>query len=250
MTPLFCLRLAWGMAAALLLLSPAQVNPRFYRVQFQVTLGLGALAAVFLLQNPETDSVLLGVLGSSLFLSFLGSVVWSLHGAPGGRVVMLLNAVAFTAALALTGRMFFADLALPTLLTVEFSSALVLGMAMTAMLMGHSYLIAPSMSMTPLLRLLAALSVAMLLRGVLAGLGVWSWTAEHSLTTLNDVTLMLPVRWLLGFIIPGALCWMAWQAARIRSTQSATGILYAVVFCCFVGELTSQLLLNSTRLPL
>ena len=250
MTPLFCLRLAWGMAAALLILSPVQVNPRFYRVQFQVTLGLAALAGVFLFQNPEADLTLLGVLGAGLALSFLGSVVWSLEGAPGGRVVMVLNAVAFAAALALTARQVLADLDLSALLMVEFSSALVLGTAMTAMLMGHSYLIAPSMSITPLLRLLAALSVAVLARGALAAVGVWSWTAEHSLRTLNDVTLMLPVRWLLGFIIPLALCWMAWQAARIRSTQSATGILYAVVFCCFVGELTSQYLLNTTRLPL
>ncbi len=250
MAPLFCLRLAWGMAAALLVLAPAQVNPRFYRVQFQVALGLGALAAVFLFQQPETGPLLLGVLGGGLFLAFLGSVVWSLEGAPGGRLVTLLNAAAFAVALALAARQTFADLAWPTILLVEFSSALVLGLAMTAMLMGHSYLIAPSMSITPLLRLLAALSVAVVARGILAGLGVLSWTAGHSLTTLNDVTLMLPVRWLLGFIIPLALCWMAWQAARIRSTQSATGILYAVVFCCFVGEITSQLLLNTTRLPL
>jgi hypothetical protein len=39
---------------------------------------------------------------------------------------------------------------------------------------------------------------------------------------------------------------MAWQSARIRSTQSATGILYVVVIFCFLGELTSQLLLGST----
>ena len=35
---------------------------------------------------------------------------------------------------------------------------------------------------------------------------------------------------------------MAWRTARIRSTQSATGILYVVVIFCFLGELTSQLL--------
>ena len=45
-----------------------------------------------------------------------------------------------------------------------------------------------------------------------------------------------------GFVAPLALDWMAWQTARIRSTQSATGILYVVVIFCFLGELTSQLL--------
>jgi hypothetical protein len=56
------------------------------------------------------------------------------------------------------------------------------------------------------------------------------------------VALWLPVRWLVGFLAPLGLVWMAWQAARIRSTQSATGILYVVVIFCFLGELTGLLL--------
>jgi hypothetical protein len=39
---------------------------------------------------------------------------------------------------------------------------------------------------------------------------------------------------------------MAWETARIRSTQSATGILYVVVILSFLGELTSQLLREKT----
>jgi hypothetical protein len=61
--------------------------------------------------------------------------------------------------------------------------------------------------------------------------------------------LWLPVRWLLGFLGPLALTWMAWQTAKIRSTQSATGILYVVVIFCFLGELTS-LILRDTGLSL
>ena len=41
---------------------------------------------------------------------------------------------------------------------------------MTAMLMGHSYLIAPAMSLAPLLRLLVALVAALLLRMAVAAL--------------------------------------------------------------------------------
>jgi hypothetical protein len=54
--------------------------------------------------------------------------------------------------------------------------------------------------------------------------------------------LWLPLRWGLGFAAPLGLTWMAWQTARIRSTQSATGILYVVVVFCFLGELTALLL--------
>jgi hypothetical protein len=57
---------------------------------------------------------------------------------------------------------------------------------------------------------------------------------------------LLLVRWGLGIVAPVVLGWMAWETARIRSTQSATGILYVVVIVCFLGELTSQLLVDKT----
>jgi hypothetical protein len=115
------------------------------------------------------------------------------------------------------------------------------------MLMGHSYLIAPAMSLTPLLRLLAGVFIATTLRLAVAGVSLWSWTAGHSLVNLEDETVLwLPVRWALGLLGPLLLGWMAWQAARIRSTQSATGILYVVVILSFLGELTSLVLLEST----
>ena len=50
------------------------------------------------------------------------------------------------------------------------------------------------------------------------------------------------MRWAVGFAGVLGLTWMAWRTARIRSTQSATGILYVVVIFCFLGELTGQLL--------
>ena len=88
---------------------------------------------------------------------------------------------------------------------------------------------------------------ATLVRMALASAGLWSWTAGHSLGNLEDETVLwLPLRWGLGLVAPLVLGWMAWQTARIRSTQSATGILYVVVILCFLGELTSQVLLGST----
>jgi hypothetical protein len=115
-----------------------------------------------------------------------------------------------------------------------------LGTATTAMLMGHSYLIAPNMTLAPLLRLLMAFFAALLLRGVIAAIDLSSWADGHSLTALDEVTLLLPVRWGVGFVGPLVLGIMAWQTARIRSTQSATGILYVLVILTFLGELVGQ----------
>jgi hypothetical protein len=62
--------------------------------------------------------------------------------------------------------------------------------------------------------------------------------------------LWLPLRWGLGFVGPLVLAWMAWRTVRIRSTQSATGILYVAVIFCFLGELTGQLLWSNTGILL
>lgn len=245
MTAIFLLRVAVGLVAGLCLLSPKQVNPRFYRAQFWITFGLAVAAAVF--ASDLAGPALWIALVCALLLAFSGSVVWSLEGAPGGRIIVTLTGMALAVCLGLAewGREGAGDLA--RRLAQDAASAALLGSALTAMLLGHFYLIAPGMSLTPLLRMLAGLAVAVLLRLAVAAAGLWSWTAEHSLTNLNDVTILwLPLRWGVGFVAPLVLAWMAWQAARIRSTQSATGILYVAVIFCFLGELSGQLLWSTT----
>jgi len=244
----FCLRLALGMAGCLLLLSPAQVAPRFYRVQFLTVLGLGAVAGVFALATASPG--VLSALGAAMVLAFLGSFVWTLEGAPFGRSTIVMTGLALFVALALKdlepAAVAAGSVTSPVVqpywaLLDDLTSAAFLGTATSAMLMGHSYLVAPAMALTPLLRLLAALFAATLLRMLVAAL-LW-WTAgQRAFTLEEDVLLWLPVRWGLGFIGPLVLGWMAWQSTRIRSTQSATGILYVVVIFCFLGELTSQLM--------
>src|SRR5436309_1799681 len=102
MLALFCLRLACGMVACLLLLSAGQVNPRFFRTHLLTALGLTVLAAVFLCDTADLPLWLALVTGMAL--AFAGSVVWLLEGAPGGRGLVVLTAAALTAALLLAGR--------------------------------------------------------------------------------------------------------------------------------------------------
>ncbi len=245
MIAIFCLRLAVGLMAALALLSPAQINPRFFRAQCWIVMGLTLAATVFA-QDFATTSVWIALV-VSLTLALAGSVIWALEGAPGGRMVIALAGLALAVTLGLAESSRDDAGALGRRLAGDAASAALLGAAMTAMLLGHFYLIAPGMSLTPLLRLLAALAGAIFLRMAVAGLGLWSWTAEHSLTNLTDETVLwLPLRWGLGFLGPLVLAWMAWRTVRIRSTQSATGILYVTVISCFLGELTGQLLWSNT----
>src|SRR6516162_277308 len=169
MLAIFLLRLACGLSGALTLLSPAQVAARFYRVQFLCILGLTAGAAFFLWQSANVWLLLL--LGGGMVLAFGGSIAWLLEGAPGGRTLILLEVVILAASLPLTHISSAADVISagiwPTL--DDWSSAALLGTATSAMLMGHSYLVAPAMSISPLLRLLGAMFVAILLRMAVAG---------------------------------------------------------------------------------
>jgi hypothetical protein len=241
MLAVFCLRLAFGLLASLLLLLAFSINQKFYRVHFLTALALLAGAAVLL--HGEADPLLWWLLLPSLLLCVAGSISWHLDNAPFGKLWIILAALSSGVNLLLLSGLHSS----PLILADDFTSAAVLGTATTSMLLGHSYLIAPTMSIQPLLRLVLALGGALVCRLLLALVGLWLWTGQHSRDTLETETMLwLAVRWGIGFLAPAILAWMAWETAKIRSPQSATGILYVVVIVCFLGELTSQLLLSKT----
>lgn len=241
----FCLRLAWGLIVCTLCLPTPIVPPRFYRVQYLTSLGLLAVAAFFL---RDVAGVWLWLsLAASMALCFLGSILWHVEGSPGARPLGWLTAISLSAGLLLGGQTLRGDQQPGWRGADDLGAGIVLGSATTAMLMGHSYLVAPAMSLVPLYRLLACLGLALLVRTALASCGLWLWTRSgHGANLEGDMLLWLPARWVLGLIGPFILGWMAWETTRLRSTQSATGILYVVTIVCFLGELTSQLLLERT----
>lgn len=235
------------MVAMTLVLPTAIVPPRFFRVQFLTALALCVIAALFF---DRTHWQPIGTLALSIVFCLIGGIVWHTDEAPLGRSMMILA----TAAIGVTlywNRPDFIDRDFFWLHVDDFASALTLGAAISAMLMGHSYLIAPAMSLSPLYRLLGVLAVALALRVGLACLGLLWWTRLPASGTLEqETTLWLAGRWILGLLFPIGLTWMAWETARIRSTQSATGILYVVTILVFLGELLSLLLAEKFGFPL
>ncbi len=241
----FCLRLAAGLILMLPILNPAHIPPRFYRVHFLTALGLLAVAGVLFVEKATLGFWL--IYAAAMLGCVIGSIIWHLDEAPGGLLTVIVTPIALTACLLYGGMVQRGDADTPLRIVDDVAAALVLGSATTAMLMGHSYLIAPAMTIAPLMRLLAALAGSVILRIGLACFGLWEWTSSQSASNLEtELLLWLPVRWALGLIAPLVLGWMAWETARIRSTQSATGILYVVVIVCYLGELMSQLLMEKT----
>lgn len=256
MLAVFCLRLALGMLASLLLLNPKVMHPRFFRTHFVTALGLCVVSSVLGWDTNARISILIATV-----LTLLGSLVWIYDHPPAGWTMLGLSLVAMIVSLALlspgsAGDAEAVSMPLETVplaahIASDLTAAALLGFSMTAMLVGHSYLISPGLSIKPLMGQILGIGIALALRTAVCGTALWFWSGEHDLTNLNDETVLwLPVRWLIGLVGPAVFGFMAFRTAQIKSTQSATGILYVVVILAFLGELTSLLLTRNTGLPL
>ena len=56
----------------------------------------------------------------------------------------------------------------------------------------------------------------------------------------NWIMLIMRVVW--GYLIIGIMSYFSWRLIRMRSLQSATGILYVMTFFVFIGELIASFL--------
>ncbi|MBI4600362.1 MAG: hypothetical protein HY721_00235 [Planctomycetes bacterium] len=145
----------------------------------------------------------------------------------------------------------FAGAQAPWLAAAFVTSSLLLGSSLVAMVLGHWHLVVPRLSFAPLARLTALLLVTLVLRAAAAGGAAWAqgerWSSLASLSDPGGSLLVqgvfLPARGLVGLAAPAVLGWMTWRCVKIRSNQSATGILYVVVVFVLIGEIIAKHLL-------
>jgi hypothetical protein len=242
----FATRLAFGLAAALVLTSFRAVPLRFFRTQALVILGLLVLAA---LDQARAGAQLwyVLVLATAAFAAYLSSVSWGLGlpkiGAGSSVLVVVITATWLGTATQPLGSAVWAFNSVSRL-----SSGLLLGTTLTAMLLGHHYLTAPAMSIDPLKRIVALVAWSTLLRFGLAGMGMYAQHAgKMGLATssaYSSAEMFVAARWGMGFLGTAIGTYMSWKTAQIRSTQSATGILYITMIFVLFGELTSMILVG------
>ena len=137
------------------------------------------------------------------------------------------------------------------------SSAALLGGACTAMILGHWYLVIPSLQVSHLQSIVKVHIASMLVRVVVVAAAVFlaiaTWqpglgpSFQHYITSVAGVFFWQRV--LFGLFGPALLSYLTWETAKIRSTQSATGILYVDFFTVVVGEVLAKYLLLATRVP-
>lgn len=124
------------------------------------------------------------------------------------------------------------------------SAGLLLGAITYSMLLGHWYLVVPKLSAHPL-KVAAILTWIVLFVKI-----IWS---SYSLYSHYDFFeeqtqlgagyafnwMLLTMRVSFGYLVILGMSFFNWKLLNIRSIQSSTGILYAMTFFVFIGELVS-----------
>jgi hypothetical protein len=130
-------------------------------------------------------------------------------------------------------------------------AALLCGSALSGMLLGHWYLIAPDLTFRPLRRAVYLVFVAVAVQaGAIAGALVAADPgARHSILSAHyGVSFWLLVV-LTGLVSTAAVNGLTLYFARIRANQPATAMLYVLIITVLMGTVPGHLLFFLTRVP-
>jgi protein NrfD len=258
---LFLAHLAAGIVFSLAFVSK-EAGVKFFR--FNAGLAVILLAVAFALRPPEASVTGTGELAvialavcEAAMLLYWGTIGRALASA---RPAILGTAVvAGLVALVAQAIDQSSEVSTQAMTVASFlSSAGLLGGACTAMILGHWYLVIPSLQVSHLQSIVkvhvASLIVRMVVVAAAVFLAIVSWQAgagpSFKRYILSVGGIFFWQRVLFGLLGPGLLSYLTWETAKIRSTQSATGILYVDFFTVVVGEVLAKYLLLTTRVPL
>jgi protein NrfD len=146
---------------------------------------------------------------------------------------------------------------MPLLTVASFlSSVALLGGACGAMILGHWYLVVPSLDVAHLQSIVrlhigsTVVRVVVVATAVMIAIVTWQPGVpnfERYIFSIDGIFFWQRV--LFGLGGPALLSYMTWETAKINSTQSATGILYVDFFTVIVGEVLAKYVLLSTKVP-
>jgi protein NrfD len=262
---LFLAHLGVGIAFTLVFVS-REAGVKFFRFNA----GLSAILLVIAL--AFADNRLSAGLGAvSIDPSFVTLVATAalmvFYWATVGRIltrirpaILMAAVISGLIAVALQGLSLGAGRSWPMVLLIIasfLSSAALLGGACTAMILGHWYLILPSMQVSHLQSIVKLHIGSMVVRVVVVAAAVFfaiaTWqpglgpSFRHYITSIDGIFFWQRV--LFGLAGPALLSYLTWETAKIQSTQSATGILYVDFFTVVVGEVLAKYILLATRVP-
>ena len=258
---LFLVHLGIGITLVLAWVS-REAGVKFFR--FNAGTAALLIAVGFALRpNPEEPTALYTAALLSLAVAEVAIVVyWATIGRALARIrpVILWTAIGF-GLISTTLQAFDvsrdAPGLMPVLTAVSFlSSVALLGGACGAMVLGHWYLVVPSLDVAHLQSIVRLHIGSTVVRAVVVAtaviIAIVSWQPglpnfQRYIFSIDGIFFWQRV--LFGIAGPAMLSYMTWETAKIQSTQSATGILYVDFFTVIVGEVLAKYVLLSTKVP-
>lgn len=199
----------------------------------------GATALSLIISLTMKSSLLLNGSISLALISFILTYIFHQDERSSGMWLLFLVQ---TLALGISGFILLKQQMYPFLFFL--SSALLFGIVDYAMILGHYYLVVPKLSEKPLIVSMKLTWIFCILKVVASTIDTFKhsqffaeFTELGAGYTFNWI--MLTMRYLWGYIIVFILSIFAYKLSKIRSTQSATGVMYVMVFFAIVGELIS-----------
>jgi hypothetical protein len=243
------------MLASLLVVQQSRVDWTWWRFTILLMMAAAAaLGACAWFADPPTAGGRAGLL-TAAGAALLGSAIWlgallRTAGRPlgetAGRVgpaVGLAGAAYATYGLAAGAGVVSAPPDVRAALALAGMS-LVLGFGTNAAMLGHGYLTAKAMPIDPLRRLVGGYGLAVLAHGVAAA-AISPMIAARFSGRIDPFWLAVGIMYgLVGGLAPLMFAFMAWQAVRVRNTQSTTGIMYFAMVMNFIGALALCFLLR------
>lgn len=203
--------------------------------------AIGALVISMVIQGISNAGMMNLVFGLKAICLVSMLLITTLHQDDKSPLMWILYTInSLIIAYLLCGLVNFAFL--PALFIV--SASLFLGVITYAMILGHWYLVVPKLSTHPL-------KVAAILTWViLAAKIIWSSYSLHSNYDFFEEQTQLGAgyafNWMLllmrvsfGYLVILGMSLFNWKLLKLNSTQSSTGMLYAMTFFVFIGEMVS-----------
>lgn len=250
-------RLCWGSLFAILFVSRSETSERFVRIWWRFHIGL-SLALLFMIwgQSSVTPAWKEGALAATL-VAALGATLYSMFSARWSRITGAL--------LILASPWFYGPHhSLPHAINF-LSSSLVLGPIFMGQFLGHWFLNVPNVHIRELMRITEFIFIGLFIK---LGELIWNLVTfkPRAMFSVDDMgrplaefiqldavtqlgalgegilglgffgQIVFVARILWGVAAPLFLVFLVARTVKMRSTQSATGILYAMCVMVLIGE--------------
>ncbi len=105
-----------------------------------------------------------------------------------------------------------------------------------SMILGHYYLVVPKLSERPLLNLHWVLWALLTIKILFCIFSIWKFNIDLNIASMFDM-IMISMRLLWGFLAISVLSIFSYRLSKMRSIQSATGVMYVTTFFVLTSEL-------------